>query len=91
VDAVVRSAGFERTRLSRPPFYFQNLKLFRTAAPAGRSSRLGGSRWIPHARHPRRGHQRARPSRGCAFGAGAGLANGSYFAVCGGTYSWDDS
>jgi len=25
-----------------------------------------------------------------AFGAGAGLANGSYLAVCGGTYSWDD-
>ena len=25
-----------------------------------------------------------------AFGAGAELANGSYLAVCGGTYSWDD-
>ena len=25
-----------------------------------------------------------------AFGAGAELANGSYLAVCGGMYSWDD-
>jgi hypothetical protein len=25
-----------------------------------------------------------------AFGAGAELANGSYRAACGGTYSWDD-
>jgi hypothetical protein len=59
----------------------------RTAAPSGRSSRLGG----PTARVIHAGDiTELGRIVAAAFGAGAEPLNGSYVAMCGGTYSWDD-
>jgi uncharacterized protein YbjT (DUF2867 family) len=90
VDAVVRSAGFERYTFVEPPFYFQNLKMFAPQLlPDGRRG------WAvpmdPKARVIHAGDiTELGRAVAAAFGAGAELANGSYLAVCGGTYSWDD-
>ncbi len=88
VDAVVRSAGFERHTFVEAPFYFQNLKML-VPLPDGRRG------WAvpmdPAARVIHAGDiSELGRAVAAAFGAGAGLANGSYLAVCGGTYSWDD-
>jgi uncharacterized protein YbjT (DUF2867 family) len=91
VDEVVRSAGFERHTFVEAPFYFQNLQ----TALAPRPLPNGGRGWAvpmdPAARVIHAGDitelGRAVPA---AFGAGDELANGSYLAVCGGAYSWDD-
>ena len=88
VDAVVRSAGFERHTFVEAPFYFQNLKML-VPLPDGRRG------WAvpmdPAARVIHAGDiSELGRAVAAAFGAGAGLANGSYLAVCGGTYSWAD-
>ena len=91
VDAVVRSAGFERHTFVEAPFYFQNfLKPF---VPQPLPD--GGRGWAvpidPAARVIHAGDiTELGQTVAAAFGAGAELANGSYLAVCGGTYSWDD-
>ena len=91
VDAVVRSAGFERHTFVEAPFYFQNLlgPLAPQPLPDGRRG------WtVPMDPNARVIHAGDVTDLGrtvaAAFGAGAELANGSYLAVCGGTYSWAD-
>ena len=91
IDDVVRSAGFERHTFVQAPFYFQN---FLTAL-APQPLPNGGRGWAvpidPAARvlHAGDATEVGRAVAG-AFGAGDNLANGSYLAVCGGTYSWND-
>ena len=85
VDAVVRSAGFERHTFVQAPFYFQNLKMLAPQPlPDGRRG------WaVPMEPSARVIHAGDISELGravtAAFGAGAELANGSYLAVCGGT------
>jgi uncharacterized protein YbjT (DUF2867 family) len=91
VDAVVRSAGFERHTFVEAPFYFQNL----LSAAAPRPLPDGRRGWaipIDPAAHVIHAGDITELGRAvaAAFGAGAELANGSYLAVCGGTYSWHD-
>jgi uncharacterized protein YbjT (DUF2867 family) len=88
VDAVVRSAGFERYTFVEAPFYFQNL-LVAQPLPDGRRG------WAvpmdPTARVIHAGDiTELGRTVAAAFGAGAELENGRYLATCGGTYSWDD-
>ncbi|WP_394833552.1 NmrA/HSCARG family protein [Pendulispora rubella] len=91
VDAVVRSAGFDRHTFVEAPFYFQNL--LKPLAPQPLPD--GGRGWaVPMDPAARVIHAGDITDLGrtvaAAFGAGDALANGSYLAVCGGTYSWDD-
>ena len=91
VDAVVRSAGFERYTFVEAPFYFQNF--LKTAAPQPLPDGRRG--WAvpmdPTARVIHAGDiTELGRTVAAAFGAGAELANGSYLAMCGGMYSWDD-
>jgi uncharacterized protein YbjT (DUF2867 family) len=88
VDAVVRSAGFERYTFVEAPFYFQNL-LVPQPLPDGRRG------WAvpmnPTARVIHAGDiTELGRTVAAALDAGAKLENGSYLAACGGTYSWDD-
>ena len=88
VDAVVRSAGFERYTFVEAPFYFQNLLVPQTL-PDGRRG------WAvpmnPRARVIHAGDiTELGRTVAAAFDAGAKLENGTYLAACGGTYSWDD-
>lgn len=91
VDAVVRAAGFERETFVEAPFYFQNLQgVFGPQPLPG-----GGRGWAvpidPAARVIHAGDA-AELGRvvAAAFGAGEQGKNGSYLAMCGGKYSWDD-
>jgi uncharacterized protein YbjT (DUF2867 family) len=91
VDAVVRSAGFERHTFVEAPFYFQNF--LQTIVPQPLPDGLRG--WaVPMDPTARVIHAGDITDLGravaAAFGAGAELANGAYLAVCGGTYSWAD-
>ncbi len=90
VDAVVRSAGFERHTFVQAPFYFQNLKLF-VPQPLPDGRRGWAVPMDPAARVIHAGDiAELGRAVAAAFGAGPELANGSYLAVCGGMYSWDD-
>jgi uncharacterized protein YbjT (DUF2867 family) len=91
VDAVVRSAGFERHTFVQAPFYFQNF--LKTAAPQALPNGRRG--WaVPMDPSARVIHAGDITELGrtvtAAFAAGAELANGVYLAMCGGTYSWHD-
>lgn len=91
VDAVVRSAGFERHTFVGAPFYFQNLQTMLAPQPLPD----GGRGWAvpidPKARVIHAGDiTELGRAVAAAFGAGGELANGSYLAVCGGAYSFDD-
>src|SRR4029077_554293 len=91
VDAVVRSAGFERHTFVEAPFYFQNfLKAF-PPQPLPDGRRGWAVPMDPAARviHARDTTDLGRPVA-AAFSAASELANGSYLAVCGGMYSWND-
>lgn len=91
VDDVVRSAGFERHTFVQAPFYFQN---FLTAL-APQPLPDGGRGWAvpvdPAARVIHAGDvSELGRAVAAALGAGDKLPDGSYLAVCGGTYSWND-
>ena len=91
VDAVVRSAGFERHTFVEAPFYFQNLQGLLAPQPLPG----GGRGWAvpidPAARVIHAGDiTELGRAVAAAFGSGEQRANGSYLAVCGGKYSWDD-
>jgi uncharacterized protein YbjT (DUF2867 family) len=91
VDAVVRSAGFERHAFVEAPFYFQNFQGLLAPQPLPG----GGRGWAvpidPAARVIHAGDiTELGRTVAAAFDAGEQLANGSYLAVCGGKYSWDD-
>jgi uncharacterized protein YbjT (DUF2867 family) len=91
VDAVVRSAGFERHTFVEAPFYFQNFLKALVPQPLPDGRRGWAVPMDPTARVIHAGDiTELGPAVAASFGAGAELANGSYLAVCGGTYSWDD-
>jgi uncharacterized protein YbjT (DUF2867 family) len=91
VDEVVQAAGFERYTFVEAPFYFQNFLTVGAPRPLP-DGRLGWA--VPMDPAARVIHAGDINDLGravaAAFGAGADLANGTYLAVCGGTYSWDD-
>ena len=91
VDAVVRSAGFERHTFVAAPFYFQNFLTFFAPKPLPDGGRGWAVAMDPTARVIHAGDiTELGRTVAAAFGAGDALPNGSYLAVCGGTYSWDD-
>jgi uncharacterized protein YbjT (DUF2867 family) len=88
VDAVVRSAGFERYTFVEAPFYFQNL---RVPQPLPDGRRGWAVPMDPTARVIHAGDiTELGRAVAAAFDAGAKFKNGSYLAACGGKYSWDD-
>lgn len=91
VDATVTAAGFPRHTFVQPPFYFQNF--LGTLAPQPLPD--GGRGWAvpmdPAARVIHAGDVNdVGRAVTAAFAAGDKLPNGSYLAVCGGVYSWND-
>jgi uncharacterized protein YbjT (DUF2867 family) len=91
VDVVVRSAGFERHTFVQAPFYFQNFLGMQAPQPLPN----GGRGWTvpmdPAARVIHSGDVNdVGRAVSAAFAAGENLRNGSYLAVCGGVYSWND-
>jgi uncharacterized protein YbjT (DUF2867 family) len=91
VDAAVEMAGFPHYTFVQAPFYFQNF--LGPMAPQPMPS--GGRGWVvpmdPAARviHAGDVHDVGR-TVAAAFAAGDTLRSGSYLAVCGGVYSWND-
>ncbi|HUQ83374.1 MAG TPA: NmrA/HSCARG family protein [Gemmatimonadaceae bacterium] len=91
VDATVQASGFPRHTFVQAPFYFQNF----LGALAPQPLPSGGRGWAvpmdPAARviHGGDVHDVGR-AVAAAFAAGDTLPNGSYLAVCGGMYSWND-
>ena len=91
VDAVVRAAGFARPTFVQAPFYFQNFLSMMAPQPLP----TGGRGWaVPMDPALRVIHAGDVTEVGravaAAFSAGDGLPDGSYLAVCGGVYSWND-
>jgi uncharacterized protein YbjT (DUF2867 family) len=91
VDPAVEAAGFPRHTLVQAPFYFQNF--LGTLAPQPLPN--GGRGWVvpmdPAARVMHAGDVKdVGRAVAAAFAAGDTLRNGSYLAVCGGVYSWND-
>ncbi len=91
VDAVVEAAGFPRHTFVQAALYFQNF--LGTMAPQPLPT--GGRGWVvpmdPAARVIHAGDVNdVGRAVAAAFAAGDTLRNGSYLAVCGGVYSWND-
>lgn len=91
VDAAVAAAGFPRYTFVQAPFYFQNF--LGTLAPQPLPT--GGRGWAipidPSARVIHGGDVRdVGHAVAAAFSSGDSLPNGSYLAVCGGLYSFND-
>jgi len=91
VDAVVDAAGFARHTFVQAPFYFQNLiGSFRPQVlPDGRRGwtiPMDPAAPVIHAGDV----NDVGRAVAAAFSARGALADGSYLAVCGGTYSWND-
>src|SRR5437867_7918863 len=91
VDAAVEAAKFPRHTFVQAPFYFQNF--LGMLAPQPLSN--GGRGWVvpmdPAARVMHAGDVNdVGRAVAAAFAAGDELRNGSYLAVCGGEYSWND-
>ncbi len=90
-DAAVEAAGFPRHTFVQAPFYFQNF--LGPLAPQPLPN--GGRGWVvpmdPTARVIHAGDVKdVGRAVAAAFAAGDTLRNGSYLAVCGGMYSWND-
>jgi uncharacterized protein YbjT (DUF2867 family) len=90
-DAAVEAAGFPRHTFVQAPFYFQNF--LGPLAPQPLPN--GGRGWLvpmdPAARVMHGGDVNdVGRAVAAAFAAGDTLPNGSYLAVCGGLYSWND-
>src|SRR5438105_9778017 len=91
VDAAVEAAKFPRHTFVQAPFYFQNF--LGLLAPQPLPNGPGG--WAvpmdPAARVMHAGDVNdVGRAVAAAFAAGDTLRNGSYLAVCGGVYSWND-
>jgi uncharacterized protein YbjT (DUF2867 family) len=91
VDAAVQAAGFARHTFVQAPMYFQNF----IARGAPQPLPTGGHGWAvpmdPAARVMHAGDvTEVGRAVAAAFSAGAQLPDGSYLAVCGGLYSWND-
>ncbi len=91
VDEAVKAAGFARHTFVMAPMYFQNFQTMMAPQPLPN----GGRGWAipidPAARVVHAGDV-AEVGRAvaAAFAAGDKLPDGSYLAVCGGTYSFND-
>lgn len=91
VDAVIRAAGFERHTFVEAPFYFQNLLGALGPQPLPDGSRGWAVPMDPAARVIHAGDiTELGRAVAAAFSSGEQVGNGSYLAVCGGKYSWDD-
>jgi uncharacterized protein YbjT (DUF2867 family) len=91
VDATVEAAGFPRHTFVQAPFYFQNFLGLMAPQPLPN----GGRGWTvpmdPAARVMHAGDVNdVGRAVAAALAAGDQLRNGSYLAVCGGVYSWND-
>jgi len=91
VDAVVEAAGFRRHTFVQAPMYFQNFLTMNSPQPL----RNGGRGWAvpmdPAARVMHSGDPtEVGRAVAAAFSVGDKLPSGSYLAVCGGVYSWND-
>jgi uncharacterized protein YbjT (DUF2867 family) len=91
VDAAVEAARFPRHTFVQAPFYFQNLLGMLAPQPLPNGGRGWAVPMDPASRviHAGDVHDVGR-AVAAAFGAGDELRNGSYLAVCGGVYSWND-
>jgi uncharacterized protein YbjT (DUF2867 family) len=91
VDKVVASVGFARYTFVQAPQYFQNFLTRQAPQPLPG----GGRGWAVPMDIAARVVQAGDPAEvgravAAAFAAAEKLANGSYLAVSGGTYSWTD-
>jgi len=91
VDAVVEAAGFARHTFVMAPMYFQNLLTMMGPQPLPNGGRGWAVPMNPAARVIHAGDAtEVGRAVAAAFAAGDQLPNGSYLAVCGGVYSWND-
>src|SRR5438093_7185944 len=91
VDAAVEAAKFPRHTFVQAPFYFQNFLGLLAPQPLPNGARGWAVPMDPAARVMHAGDVNdVGRAVAAAFSAGDKLRNGSYLAVCGGTYSWND-
>src|SRR5215831_11602024 len=91
VDAVVEGAGFPRYTFVQAPMYYQNFLTMNRPQPLPRGGRGWAVPMDPAARVMHAGDvSEVGRAVAAAFAAGDELPNGSYLAVCGGLYSWND-
>lgn len=91
VDAAVEAAGFPRHTFVQAPMYFQNFLSMMAPQPLPNGGRGWAVPMDPAARVIHAGDvSEVGHVVAAAFAAGDKLPNGSYLAVCGGVYSWND-
>jgi uncharacterized protein YbjT (DUF2867 family) len=91
VDAAVEAANFPRHTFVQAPFYFQNFLGMLAPQPLPNGGRGWAVPMDPAARVIHAGDVNdVGRAVAAAFAAGEKLPNGSYLAVCGGVYSWND-
>jgi uncharacterized protein YbjT (DUF2867 family) len=91
VDAAVEAAKFPRHTFVQAPFYFQNFLTAVVPQPLPNGGRGWAVPMDPAARVIHAGDVKdVGRAVAAAFAAGDELRNGSYLAVCGGVYSWND-
>src|SRR5437667_3796913 len=91
VDATVEAAQFPRRTFVQAPFYFQNFLGLLAPQPLPNGRRGWAVPMDPAARVMHAGNVNdVGRTVAAAFAAGDTLRNGSYLAVCGGVYSWND-
>ena len=91
VDAAVEAAGFARHTFVEAPFYFQNFLGVMGPQPLPNGGRGWAVPMDPALRVIHAGDvSEVGGAVAAAFAAGDRLANGSYLAVSGGVYSWND-
>jgi uncharacterized protein YbjT (DUF2867 family) len=91
VDAAVDAANFPRYTFVQAPFYFQNFLGMLAPQPLPNGGRGWAVPMDPAARVIHAGDVNdVGRAVAAAFAAGEKLPNGTYLAVCGGVYSWND-
>lgn len=91
VDAAVEAAGFARHTFVEAPFYFQNFLGVMGPQPLPNGGRGWAVPMDPALRVIHAGDvSEVGRAVAAAFAAGDRLPNGSYLAVSGGVYSWND-
>jgi len=91
VDAVVAAAGFPRYTFVNAPMYFQNFLTMNAPQPLPNGCRGWAVPMDPAARVMHAGDPtEVGRAVAAAFSVGDKLPSGSYLAVCGGIYSWND-
>src|SRR5213083_1207097 len=91
VDAAVEASRFPRHTFVQAPFYFQNFLGLLAPQPLPNGRRGWAVPMDPAARVMHAGDVNdVGRAVAAAFAGGNALPNGSYLAVCGGVYSWND-